>query len=336
MRCALAFVSLLLACGGEGDGSVTTTYEFGPFTVAPGEEIETDCIQISLNNTEPLYVNSVELTTGLGFHHSNWVWVPEHIFAGEDGTFNCNSRDYSEAVAAVFGGALFAQSTQAPHEVQAFPPGVVIKLPPKSKIISQLHLLNAGDVPIELSPDIKLTTIPESKVATVLASVVFQNHALALPPMKDSRFTLECDIATKHRELLGRDPDFKIYYALAHYHDLGKALAIEAVRDDGSSQVVYSTANNVGDLLGGPIDPQFDMTGFSKLRFYCDFYNPRSETVGWGIGDQEMCVYLAFSDSTYNWLGGANDEVPPENETVVGDALHYQNPCDVFPTDNAH
>jgi hypothetical protein len=55
--------------------------------------------------------------------------------------------------------------------------------------------------------------------------------------------------------------------------------------------------------------------------------------VKWGVGDQEMGVFLAFSDSPYAWGGGVNERIPPENETAVGNALHYSNSCAVFASD---
>jgi hypothetical protein len=326
---ALLALSQVAACS---DGP-PNSYDFGPFTVASGDEVMSDCVQISLHNDAPVYVNSVELTTGPGFHHSNWLYVPEHVFAGPDGTFKCRDRGYSEAVAAVFGGVLFAQSTQVPHEVQAFPPGVAVKLPPKTKLIGQIHLLNPTDAPLKLRPNITLSLIPEVEVATKLAGISFQNQALALPPNRESRFTIECDLAERHRTFLGTDPNFRIYYGLAHYHELGTRLDLEAVRPDGTATTVYSTANLAGDALGGPIDPAFDMTGYTKLRFSCNFYNPRADVVQWGIGDQEMCIFLAFSDSPYAWGGGMNEPEPPQTETQVGNALHYTSPCAVFATD---
>ncbi|HWU91419.1 MAG TPA: hypothetical protein VN253_29330 [Kofleriaceae bacterium] len=332
----LAALLVVLSAACTGDDGVHT-YEFGPYTVKPSEEVVRDCVQITLHNTEDLYVSSVELTTGPGFHHSNWLYVPEHVFAGEDGTFHCGDRGYSEAVAAVFGGVLFAQSTQTPHEVQAFPPGVAVKLPPHTKLVANIHLLNSTDAPLTLTPSIKLKAIRAEEATTLLAGISFQDQALALPANRESRFTVECDLAPQHRTLFGTDPDFHIYYVLAHYHDLGTGLTLEAVRPDGGATTIYSTKTRVGDTLGGPIEPPFAMTGYTKLRFSCDFYNPRPEVVRWGVGDQEMCVYLAFSDSTYNWGGGVNDsDEPPQNETQVGSALHYSNPCSVFATDNSH
>jgi hypothetical protein len=323
------------ACGGDVDWTPGEhSFDFGPYAVKASQEIESECVQITLHNEEAVFVTSVELTTGPGFHHSNWTYVPEHVYPGPDGKFDCYDRGYSEAISAVFGGVIFAQSTQNPHEVQAFPPGVAVKLPRKTKLIAQVHLLNSSDAQIKLRPNIKLTTIPEAELTTTLAGISFQNQAISLPANRSSRFTIECDLAETHQKLFGRDPDFRIYYGLAHYHDLGTRLILEAVRPSGEATVVYTTETKVGDALGGLIEPVFDMRGYTKLRFACDFYNPRAEAVEWGLGDQEMCVFLAFSDSPYAWGGGANDpEELPENETVVGNALHYTNGCTVFATD---
>lgn len=303
---------------------------FGPFEVGPGEEVTTQCVQITLHNEQDLFINSVELATGPGFHHSNWFYIPENTFRGEDGTYTCTDRDFSEPVAALFGGVLFAQSTQNERERQQFPEGVIIRVPARSKLVTQIHLLNSSEQVQHLEPVITLTPIAETSVTTTLSAISFQNHALALPPNMQSKFTVECDLAPQHETMLGGPPDFKIYYGLGHYHDLGTGLAIEAITASGDSTPVFSTENRVGDAMGGPIDPAFEMTGFSKLRFSCEFFNPRASTVRWGNGDQEMCVFLAFSDSPLNWGGGVNTDQEPENPLQVGNQMQFTNSCTVF------
>ncbi len=336
MRTLIGTLLLLAACAGDSgnvDPTAPQVLEFGPYDLAPGEEVTRTCVQISLHNQDTMYVNSVELTTGPGFHHSNWFFVPETTFAGEDGSWNCADRNFNEPAAAVFGGVLFAQSTQAPHEIQQFPSGVVIKVPPRSKIVSQIHLLNPTDVPLTIRPTIAIKPILEADVTTLLAGVSFEDQALGLPPHMQSRFSTECDIGTKHQAIFGRAPDFKIYYALAHYHELGTKLTIEAIKPTGETAVVYSTEHNVGDVLGGPLDPQFSMSGYTKLRMSCEFNNPRDATVRWGVGDQEMCVFLAFSDSTYNWGGGVLEKDAPGNPMLDGNMMTFSNSCSVYAID---
>lgn len=333
---SLAWCLVLAACAGSDDPNELGTYSFGPFDIAAHEEVTDQCVQITLHNTEYVFVNSVELTTGPGFHHSNWFYVPEHTFAGADGTYTCKDRDFNEPVAAIFGGVLFAQSTQAPHEVQQFPDGVVIKIPPGFKLVTQIHLLNPTDGPLHIEPAIKVTPIPEAQVTTLLAGMSFENQAIALPPNKQSRFTSECDIATAHQMYFQRDPDFKVYYALAHYHELGTGLTVEGVKADGTASLIYSTTTHIGDTLGGPIAPAFDMTGYAKIRFSCDYFNPRADVVKWGVGDQEMCVFLAFTDSPYHWGGGITSIEDPQNPVEVGNMMQYTNPCVVFGNDADH
>lgn len=345
---------MLAACGADGDDDAPTdavtddadgpidetgskTYDFGPFELAPGEEREDDCVQITLGNEGFLYVNAVELTTGAGFHHSNWMFVPESTFEGPDGTFTCDDRGFSEEAAATVGGVIFAQSTQAPHEVQQFAPGVIVKVPPKSKLMAPIHLLNGGDSPVTLAPSIKVTSIPLADVTVKLAGISFQNQSLELPAGRASSFSVECDIGSYNRNITGEPVSFNIYYALAHYHDLATGLRLEAVKADGTATTVYTTDSEVGDNLGGPIEPTFSMTGYEKLRLTCDFFNPRAEVVSWGNGDQEMCVFLAFSDSEYNWGGGVFDHTePPANPVDTGDKISYSNPCTLIAAPSEH
>jgi hypothetical protein len=329
-------VALALGVSACTSDDVSGRYSFGPFDIAANQEVVGACVQISLHNSEALYVQSVELTTGPGFHHSNWLFVPDTEFAGNDGTFPCADRGYNEEMAAALGGVLFAQSTQLPHETQAFPAGVAIRIPPQSKIMAQIHLLNAQDAALHLTPTIQLTTIARSEVKTLLSAIAFEDQALALPSHKQSRFSIECDLAPLYNQRFQHDPDFKVYYALAHYHTLGIGLQLEAIKPDGTAATVFSTAHQVGDTLGGPVAPSFDMTGYTRLRLTCDFVNPRDTVVGWGVGDQEMCVFLAFSDSKANWGGAAVTTDPGTPTTGTDGVVSYSQRCAVLalPADN--
>lgn len=313
----------VVACG-DPSAPPPQSFEFGPYAVAPGQEINSQCVSATLHNEEPLYVNAVELTTGPGFHHSNWFWVPDNRFTGDDGTWRCNDRDYDEVVAGLEGGVLFAQSTQATHEVQQFPPGAATIIPPHSRIVAGTHLLNTSDAMVSVSLTLTITPIAEPTKKLQPMSLV--NRAISLPPQRKSRMTMDCDLDKAHRNVAGVPATYSLYYALAHYHDLGRGLAIEGVRD-GTATTIFSTQNAVGDALGGTIAPAFSLDGFPTVRFYCDFDNPRATTVTWGVGDQEMCTFLAWTDSDYVWTGGAITETVTPTITDKGDYVEYAFPC---------
>jgi hypothetical protein len=335
-RSGCAALLVLAACGSDpapvDDGS--RDLPFGPVAIPAHTEDLSRCVALTLHNTEELFVNEVELTTGPGFHHSNWLWVPDTVFPGPDGVFVCDERNYDQTAAGVLGGVFFAQSTQSEHEVQRFPDGVALKLPVGSKLVAQMHLLNNGDEPLELSPHIGFKSIAADTVQTKLASVSFEYHPLALPSQKQSRVTVECDLAPKHLELLGRMPDFRIYYALAHYHEWGTRLAIEAVTPDGTSTTIYSTEANVGDVLGGVVDPAFSMDGYTKVRLTCEYFNDTQQTLHYGNGNGEMCIFNAFSDSPYMWAGGAINNDDPGTPTNVDGVMSFTHACQVFALDN--
>jgi len=204
-----------------------------------------------------------------------------------------------------------------------------LKVPAGSKLVTTIHLLNATDKPLHLMPTITLTPILEAAVTTHLAGVSFEDHALGIPPGSKSRFELDCDLTPAWTNLYSIGnvaspvPNFKLYYALAH----------KGIRSDETEAMIFTTENRVGDGLGETLDPQFDMTGFSRIRFACDYDNPGSTTVGWGIGSNEMCVFLAFSDSDYFWAGGALEGSAGTPMDVNGMPT-FTHPCQVYAVDS--
>ena len=320
----------LAACTGGGSADAPRTFTFGPYHLAPSQEIVDQCVSATLHNDKELAINSVELSTATGFHHSNWFFVPDNLYDGPDGTWPCGDRHFDQANAASSGGVLFAQSTQSPHEVQSFPKGVAIVVPPHSRIVATTHLLDAGDAPLDVP--LSLTITPIADVTTRLAALSFENVSLALPPHRVSKWTVECDVATQNRNLLGTDPDFNVYYGLAHYHALGTGLSLEAVKADGTATPVFATQNRIGDSLGGQIAPAFSMQGYAKLRMSCTYNNDRDTTVGWGVGDQEMCVVLAFTDSMFTWGGGVITNDGPGASTDTGSEIDFTHACSLITT----
>ena len=341
MRAGLLAIALC-ACAANKSPTDPQVYSFGPYDLAANEETSTLCVQITLNNDSDLYINSVNLKTGPGFHHSNWFWVPEHIFPGphgltdssaDDGTFTCSDRNVDQALAALYGGVLFAQSTQVQDEKQTFPTGMAVHIPPKSKLVASIHLLNPGDQTLHVTPTIELDPIAKASVTTSLHAISFENQALALPPNAQSMFTLDCDLDPNDAMPPGAwgPPQFNIYYALAHYHALGTGLQLDALMpDDTTSTEVFTTSAGIGDSLGGPVDPPFAMNQNTHLKFSCSYFNDTANVVSWGLGSQEMCVFLAFTDSPYNFGGGVTAPDAAGDPTIVGGVQEFSHACTVY------
>jgi len=327
----LVAVVVVAACGTDSEAT-DRTFSFGPFALAPGQEVTDQCVSVTLHNDQPLYINTIDLAGAQGIHHSNWFYVPEkEPFVGPDGAWPCSQYHYDQGAAAIFGGVLFAQSTQATHETQAFAQGAAIRVPPHSTIVANLHLLDSGDSP--LSVPISLTIHPIGAPTTLLSGLAMENMSIAIPPQAQSRFTVECDLSQKLQQL-GTTP-FRFFHALPHYHALGTGMTLEAIRDsDGGADTIWTTETKIGDSLGGMLDPPFDMTGHSKLRLSCSFDNPRTDTVHWGNGDQEMCIFFAFTDSTYVWSAGVLSQDDPGPSTSANGIIDFTAPaCTVVAVD---
>ncbi|MFW5875264.1 MAG: hypothetical protein ACOCXM_00875 [Myxococcota bacterium] len=320
----------MLGCGDDVAASgETLMLDIPPIELENGEEITGLCYRWTLDNEEPLYVNSNHMRGTRGIHHSNWFFVPEDTYPGEDGFFDCPGFDTSGT--ALRGGVLFAQSTQALDETQGFEPGVVNPIPPHSQIVVDLHLLNTYGEDLETDIDLEVSTLPPSQVETELIAFAISYDALEIQPQGRTEFSLECDFNTQHVAAFGRPLDFRVHYVLPHYHALGDLLRLEVMGGPNDGQTMWETRSSIGEVLGGMPDPAVgDLTGATGIRMTCGFDNPDNDVVKWGVGDQEMCITFGFTDSERMWAGAVLDHSSSGQvgETEDGTIL-YEADCDV-------
>ena len=277
-------------------GGTPLHHDFTEFETASGEEVLGLCQSWTLDNDEELFVNAVELVQNEASHHSNWTFVPDDRYAGPDGVWPCDERNYDQLSAALAGGVLYAQSTQAAKEVQKFPDGAVVRLPPHARVIGDVHLLNPTDRPIRGRVEMTIYSLDPGDVRVRLSPFHLTYDALDIPPRSTSRFTGECELSSYFESATGTPLAMTLYYALPHTHALGTRFFFEVVGgpDDGRSLLDVDGFNS--EARGRLYDPPLDLAGATGLRFGCEFDNPRNESVGWGFGDQEMCEMLGFAD----------------------------------------
>jgi hypothetical protein len=279
------------------------SHDFPDQTIAAHSELLRQCRSWTLNNDEDLWVNAVELTQHEASHHSNWTYVPEEMYPGPDGIWPCADRNYDQLTAAVSGGVLYAQSTQAVHEVQAFPDGAAVRIPAHSRIISDIHLLNTGDASITGHVALSIYTLPRAQVVTPLTPFHITYQDLALPPHQTSRFETTCELATGFENATGHPIDMRLFYSLPHTHALGTRVFLEAVGGPLDGTSLLDVMGTPGEARGVAYGHPVDLTGVTALHFGCEFENPTSDVVHWGFNDQEMCEMLGFIQSPVAFEG---------------------------------
>ena len=290
-------------------GGAPHPHAFTEFETQSGEEVLGLCQSWTLGNDTELFVNAVELVQNQGSHHSNWTFVPDDRYPGPDGVWPCDERGYDQLSAALAGGVIYAQSTRASREVQKFPDGAVVRIPPRSRIIGDVHLLNATDAPILGHAEMTLYTIEAPAVRVTLAPFHMTYQGLDIPAMATSRFTGECALDDQFQRALGTPMTMTLYYVLPHTHALGSRFFFEVLGgpDDGKRLIDVEGFNS--EARGRLYDPPLDLAGATGLRFGCEFENPRDVNVGWGFGDQEMCEMLGFAEMDLVFESRVDDAV---------------------------
>lgn len=318
-----------LAAEDAGDTQARVlTYRAGPWMMPAGSERSNDCESWTLHNEEPLYLNAVEMEATLGMHHSNWFFVPDTQYPGPDGTWACRSRNFEQGVASYLGGVFFAQSTQVQRETQQFPEGTVVVIPPHARVIGALHQLNASPMAREVGLTLRARTIPRSQVRTRLSPFYLEYYPLSITPRGRSSFSVECPLEERARMLTGQPVNMRFFYGLAHFHELGAEMRVDVLGGAADGRTLYQTSARQGDSWAVTMQPAVDVSGARALRLTCVFDNPRSETVGYGIGDQEMCIWFGFTDSPYQWAGRAPRAVAPMVQREQRDGVtHHTAPC---------
>lgn len=300
-------------------------------TVEAGEEDEDLCQSWTLDNPTELWVTSIRQSNDGAYHHANWFFVPDDRYDLPDGTWVCSEHGFSELTAAIAGGYLFAMSTQSFEEEQVLPAGGAIRIPPYSRIIGASHVLNATDQDVTTETRLEIGTVPPDRVEAKLVPGRIEYHDLTIDPQGRSSFSTECMLDELHQDVMGAPLELEIYYALSHYHELGAYAQLELVGGPRDGEVLFRH-EGYGENFGVPFDPPFDVAaaGARGLRFTCGFDNPREDVVGWGIGDQEMCV-LALQSRTnmafnadVDYDTGAQVGVGPDGE------VQYEGPCSLF------
>jgi len=330
--------------------------ELGPLTatlrhvlpervMAPGVD-EIVCVSWTLNNEATLYVQSMRQDNGGGFHHGNWLVVPAEVYPGDDGYWDCSERDFDEISAAMSGTILFAQSTQARSEEQRFAEGAVIKIPPRSKVVADIHLLNASPREVPARLWLELDLVHPALVEAVLSPVLLSYLDLQIPGSARSLHTGRCEGTPRldpeapppppdpdaEPPLLPPPPPWptmELHYVLPHFHGFGESFDLSVIGGELDGESVYRVEGFDAESLGQTYDPPLVLTGADGLSFSCGYDNWLPEELNWGLGEGEMCLVLALANADSVVIGGVRSGT--ELLDVQDGVRMFEGPCEWAP-----
>lgn len=307
-------------------------HDFPELTTPSGKEILDQCRSWTLGNATEIWVNAVELQQNEASHHSNWMFAPEGRFPGPDGLWTCKDRGYDQLTAALAGGVLYAQSTQAKHEVQKFPDGVAVRIPPHSVVLSAVHTLNTTQETVTGHIHLDIYGVPAGEVRVKLAPFHLSYDKLDIPPRSSARFSGTCQLDSQFVQAGQSGYNSKIYWILPHTHALGRRFFVELAGGPHDGQSLIDVRGFNGEARGRTYAPPIDVSGATGLRFGCEFDNPRDQNVIWGFGDQEMCECLGFAEAPLAFESRISTVEPQPSD---GNMLSFSGACNTvaFPWD---
>lgn len=305
-------------------GGAPLSHDFPSLTTKPGEESLGLCRSWTLNNAEELWINAVALDQDEASHHSNWTFVPDDQFAGPDGVWPCSDRNYDQLSAALVGGVLYAQSTQATHEVQKFPDSAAVRIPPYSRIISDIHLLNTGAADITGHARLTVYSLPVAEVKHKLAPFHLNYQALDIPPQASSRFTGSCAV---REQFPGKLFPLKLYFILPHTHRMATRFFVDVLGGSDDGKNLLEVKGFTSEAHGRAFDPPVDMAAADGFTFGCDYQNTGTEAVQWGFGDGEMCELLGFAEANTAFESNINST---QSAGTDGTTALFTGPCETL------
>lgn len=164
-----------------------------------------------------------------------------------------------------------------------FPEGTGHALPKGTRILAQLHLLNASSLPVTDSLEIHMHPASTQNPRPI-GSYAFGNFNVNLPPHQTSTLESVCTV----------NEPIEFVAAFPHMHLLGKSLTFEVGPSrDKLTKVFernpYTFDDQRVELLNMTLNPG-DVT-----RVRCNYDNTRDQTVTFGEStENEMCFFLAF------------------------------------------
>ncbi len=307
---AVPMLALLAACGtsnpaatGAGTGASASTtgsgstsgtggsslqsysVTWGPVTVMPGEE-NTQCVVAKLSNPTAMHVGSIHNILKQGSHH---LIVYKTADTVEQLTpFAC--KPFTDLLNPAQGTPLMI--SQKSDDLLTLPPGVAFAIGADQFVRLELHYINPGTVPLDVSATSTFIQMPESQV---------QNEA-------DFLFGGDPDISIAPHSTAQVGPVFlpepaqlagsKYFGITGHEHQYGTDVVVaQAASKTGPDTPMYDVPNwQWNEPKTVYLDPPVTLPSGGGFRITCNWNNtsPNTVTFGESAATNEMCFFWAY------------------------------------------
>ncbi len=255
-------------------------------TAPAGTEIwKCKVYDIPTDNWEP--VNRVESLQSAGMHHMDIMAL---AFANVDiapGEYDCQELYDTYPELMEKGVMLFA--AQAAEQTIQLPEGVVANLPPKIRVMHEIHYVNTSDKDVDVFSYVNAYTIHPNDVRETIWGNVVRDTDINIPANTDDTETTRC-VMTKDIDLL---------FVASHTHQLGRSVKVRLFDgvNPGAGEQIYENTDWATPMLESFSPTPLHIAAGTGLEFDCNFSNPTDRDVHWGFtASDEMCqIALVFT-----------------------------------------
>lgn len=260
------------------------------FDVKPNSEREF-FIYKKLNNPNPIYITSVEISMRPGSHHFIFYNFPEDYPAGlyptENSMRDIYNEDGSQNVFNMFHmlDHQFVVGTQTPRLTYKFPEGVALEVPANSGFDLNGHYANRTDDIMKGEIYGNIDTIPVSEVSHIAYVLNLNNQEFVLPAKKKTTISKKYTF----------NDDRRIFQLWSHAHEHMTEFNVFIEGNERNDELIYVSY----DWEHPPIlqlDPPLLLKAGESLRLEATYDNWEDRELGFGLRstDEMMILFGAY------------------------------------------
>lgn len=262
------------------------TYEIsiGPITVPPYYE-NTKCLEVVLDNDEPIFVNQLENSITGSSHHM--IVYTLDTSPGITEPQNCDPFIATTGISDVVPIAL----TQKAEDTIQLPSGVAYQFEPHQSIWLELHYINLTSEEVEVMGRSIFHTTPQDLVENEAGVAIIANLDVYIPPGG------EVTLGPEYRSLPSSHNDVNFFAIAGHTHQWGTDVWVATTTGPGGLDTpVYDLPEfDWSEPEYVYYDEPFNVPEGGGFRFSCSWHNYSDDAITFGFSAlDEMCLFYGY------------------------------------------